>query len=118
MYSKTLLDQLMKTRNYEQYKQAAAELEFTTGYIAMINRGQKEFSDETGIYIANECGLDPQEVVLKLAEARAKTPRARSVWAEAVKSYCSGAKAASWAGLGLFAALATTQFKFALCILC
>ena len=115
MYSKHLLDELMKVRKYEKYKQAAVELGFTTGYIAIINQGQKEFTEETGIYIALECGLDPQEVVMKLAEARAKTPEAKNVWAQVLKRYCAGAEAAVCAGLLV---LFHPLYDFALCILC
>ncbi|GAA4492852.1 DUF3693 domain-containing protein [Pseudaeromonas paramecii] len=118
MNSKDLITAYMTTKNLAQFKQMAAELGISAGYLAEINNGKKEFTDKTAIYIAIECGLDPQEVVMGLAEARAKSPEEKRVWAQLLKRYCAGAEAAACAGLGLFAALATTQFKFALCILC
>lgn len=118
MYSKELITLYMNCKNYTQQKQMAADLKISSSYLSDINNGRREFTDETAIYIAIECELEPQEVVMRLAEARAKTPEAKSVWASVLKEYCAGAKAASCAGLGLFAALAWTQLNFALCILC
>ena len=115
MYSKTLLDEYLKAKKFTQYKQAAAELGFSTAYIAKVNTGREEFTEETALYIAVECGMDTQEVLMKLAEARAKTPQTKTAWSEAVKRYCTGAKAAACAGL---LALFHPLYDFALCILC
>ncbi len=118
MYSKTLIAELMSVKNYAQYKQVAAELGFSTAYIARVNTGKEEFTEETALYIAVECGMDTQEVIMKLAEARAKTPQAKSVWSQVLKRYCAGREAASCAGLSAIAALSMAKFNFALCILC
>ena len=115
MYSKTLIAELMRVKNYAQYKQVAAELGFSTAYIARVNTGKEEFTEETAIYIAMECGLDPQEVVMRLAEARAKTQKAKHIWTQVLKRYCAGAEAAVCAGL---LALFHPGSDFALCILC
>ena len=115
MYSKTLLDEFLKVKKFTQYKQAAAELGFSTAYIAKINTGREEFTEETAIYIAVECELDPKEVIMKLAEARAKTPQAKSVWASVLKEYCTGAEAAACAGLALIMASFPKVLNFALC---
>ena len=112
MYSKTLIAELMRVKNYTQYKQAAAELGFSTAYVARVNTGKEEFTEETALYIAMECGLDTKEVVMRIAEARAKTPQAKSVWAQVLKRYCAGAEAAVCAGL---LALFYPGFDFALC---
>lgn len=112
MYSKTLIAELMRVKNYAQYKQVAAELGFSTAYIARVNTGKEEFTEETAIYIAMECGLDPQEVVMRLAEARAKTQKAKNIWTQVLKRYCAGAEAAVCAGL---LALAYPGSDFALC---
>ena len=115
MYSKKLLNEYLKTKKFTQYKQAAAELGFSTAYIAKVNTGKEEFTEETAIYIAKECGLDPQEVVMRIAEARAKTPETKGIWRQVLKRYCAGAEAAVCAGL---LALFYPGFDFALCILC
>lgn len=118
MYSKELLELYMSVKNYTQQKQVAADLKISKSYISQLWLGQVQLTDEMGIFIAIECELDPAEVVLKLAEARAKTPQTKNAWAEAVKRYCAGAEAAVCAGLGVFAALSMTSFNFALSILC
>ena len=104
MYSKQLIDLYMSVKNYTQQKQMAADIKMSQSFLSDIYNGRREFTDETGIYIAIECGLDPAEVVLKLAAARAKTPQAKNVWMDAVKRYCTGSEAAACAGLMLLAA--------------
>ena len=118
MYSKELIERYMSAKNYTQQKQMAADMKISPSYLSDIYRGKRNFTEESALYIAIECELDPREVIMKLAEDRAKTPEAKSVWASVLKEYCAGAKAASCAGLGLFAAMAWTQLNFALCILC
>ena len=115
MDSRTLIKAYMNAKNYDQYKQMAADLNLSQSHLAEIKRGKKEFVDETAIYIASECGLDPEEVVMSLAAARARTPHAKDVWAKVLKRYCAGAEAAVCAGL---LALFYPSFDFALCILC
>lgn len=87
MYSKELLDLYLKCKNFTQYKQAAMQLGFSTAYIAKINNGREEFTDKTGIFLAIECGIDPEEVLLNLAAARAKTEPERNVWISLAKKY-------------------------------
>ena len=115
MDSRTLIKAYMNAKNYDQYKQMAADLNLSQSHLAEINRGKKEFVDETAIYIAGECGLDPEEVVMSLAAARARTPHAKDVWAKVLKRYCAGAEAAVCAGLLAFF---HPLYDFALCILC
>lgn len=110
MYSKTLLDEYLKAKNLTQYKQAAAELGFSTAYIAKINTGKEEFTEETAAYIAIECGMDVQEVLIRLAEARAKTPTVKNVWANMAKKYSAGLQGALGAALLTVAHPATSDF--------
>ena len=115
MYSKQLIDMYMSAKNYTQKKQMAADIKMSQSYLSDIYNGRREFTDETGIWIAIECGLDPEETVLKLAASRAKTPEAKNVWSRALKRYCTGVEAAACAGLLGFAACFDTAFNFALC---
>jgi transcriptional regulator with XRE-family HTH domain len=117
MYSKELIEMYLKLKNYSQQKQMAQDINMSQSFLSDIYNGRREFTDETAIYIAIECGLDPQEVVMKLAAARARTPQAKSVWAQVLKTYCAGDRAASCAGLSAIAALSMAHFNFALCLL-
>lgn len=115
MYSKELIELYMSKKNYTQQKQVAADMKISKTYLSDIWTEKVQLTDDMGIFIAIECELDPAEVLLKLAAARAKTPQTKNAWAEAVKRYCTGSEAASCAGLGLFAAMAWTHVNFALC---
>ena len=110
MYSKALIEAYMRAKKYTQYKQVAVDLEFTTAYIASVNRGHKEFTDETATYIAQQVGLDPSQVLLELARARAKTETTKSVWERLIKEHQSSLQAASMLGIGL---LSQCLFYFA-----
>lgn len=115
MYSKELIETYMSVKNYTQQKQMAADMKISPSYLSDIYRGRRDFTDESGIWIAIECGLDPEETVLKLATSRAKTPEAKNVWSQVLKRYCTGAEAAACAGLVAFAACFDSAFNFALC---
>jgi transcriptional regulator with XRE-family HTH domain len=115
MYSKELIELYLKTKNYTQHKQLASDMEISKGYMSDLWREKVQLTDEQGVFIAIECGIDPAEVLLKLAEARAKTPQTKTAWAEAVKRFCAGREAASCAGLSAIAALSMAKLNFALC---
>ena len=110
MYSKALIAAYMKAKNYIQYKQVAADLGFTTAYIAEINQGRKEFTEETAVYIAEQSGLDTNEVLIRLAQAKAKSETTKSAWERLLKRYGSSLQAVSVLGIGL---LSQCLFYFA-----
>lgn len=118
MYSRELIELYMKQKNYTQQKQVAADLKISKTYISQIWNDEHQLTDDMGIFLAIELEIDAAEVLLKLAEARAKNPQTKNVWAAAVKRYCTGAEAAACAGLTLLAACFTPTYNFALCILC
>lgn len=99
MYSKKLINEYMKAKNYSQYKQVAADLHFTTAYIAEINKGRKEFTEETATYIAEAAGLDTSEVLIKLAMAKAKSETTKNAWVKILKEHQSGVQAMAVLGL-------------------
>ncbi|PSJ47840.1 transcriptional regulator [Zobellella endophytica] len=98
MYSKTLINELMKAKKYNLQKQVAAELGLSRPYISEIYSGQREFTDETATYIAKEVGLDPSEVLLELARARAKSDTTKAVWDKLLKEHRNSLHAASVLG--------------------
>ena len=118
MYSKELINTYMRVKNYTQQKQMASDMNISASYLSDIYRGKRNFTEESGIWIAIECNLNPEEVLMNLAAERAKTPETKSVWAQVLKRYCAGREAASCAGLSAIAALSIAKFNFALCPLC
>ncbi|WFF99923.1 DUF3693 domain-containing protein [Aeromonas caviae] len=89
MDSKTLLAAYMRAKNFTQLKEVAAELGFSNPYISDLNSGKSQFTDELAIKLANEIGLDPAEVIISLAAARAKTPEMKAAWYDVLKKYCA-----------------------------
>lgn len=111
MYSKELIELYMKQKNYTQQKQVAAELEISKSYVNMLWTGQVELTDKLGIFLAIECGVDPAEVVAKLAEARAKTEQEKTVWADVVKKYKASTLSSAGAALCMIALLPIGGFS-------
>ena len=101
MYSKTLIDKLMEVKKYNLQKQVAAELGFSKTHVSEIYSGIKEFTDETATYIAVEVGLEPSQVLLELARARAKTDTTKAVWERLIKEHQNSLQAVSVLGIGL-----------------
>lgn len=99
MNSKDLIELYMKTKNYSQQKQMAADLGIGKSYMSEIYMGRKEFTDKTAIYIALECDLDPEEVLINLAAARAHTETEKNVWKNLAKKYSAELRGALGAAL-------------------
>ncbi|MCF5856776.1 transcriptional regulator [Aeromonas veronii] len=94
MDSKTLLSAYMRAKNLTSLTDAAREIGFSVAYICDINRGNKQFSDETVLYMAKELGLDTEEVLISLAAVKAKNPEVQAKWYAILKKYCAGTGAA------------------------
>jgi len=80
----------MKAKNYTQAKQAAADLGFDASMISNIKRGAKKLPEESAIYMAERCGLDVDEVMIKLRAEQAKSESERAVWERILKKYKHG----------------------------
>lgn len=99
MDSKTLIQAYMRAKNLTQLKEVAESLGFSNSYMTDINRGYKQFTDETAIYMAKEIGLDELEVIISLQAVRAKTPETKAAWYDALKKYCASTGTALALGL-------------------
>ncbi|MFM5190434.1 DUF3693 domain-containing protein [Aeromonas caviae] len=111
MDSKTLIQAYMRAKNLTQLKEVAESLGFSNSYMTDINRGYKQFTDETAIYMAKEIGMDELEVIISLQAVRAKTPETKAAWYDALKKYCASTGTALAVGLMTIGAssLAGTQ---------
>ncbi|MEL1217825.1 DUF3693 domain-containing protein [Aeromonas hydrophila] len=94
MDSKTLMAAYMRAKNYTNYAQVCEDLGFTSSYIASVNKGRAQFTDETAKILAEGAGLDVAEVIISLAAIRAKTPEMQAAWYDILKKYCAGTGAA------------------------
>ncbi|MGN5040849.1 helix-turn-helix domain-containing protein [Aeromonas sp. 3P] len=89
MDSKTLMEAYMRAKNYTSYAQVCQDLGFSSAYIAGINKGRAQFTDETAKFLAEGAGLDPFEVIISLNAVRAKTPEMKETWYGILKKYCA-----------------------------
>lgn len=87
MYQYELIEIYMKTKGYSQAKQAAADLGIDASQITRFKTGARKIEEETAIYIAERCGLDVEEVLIKLSEEHAKTDKEKAAWANILKKY-------------------------------
>lgn len=99
MDSKTLMTAYMRAKNYEKFSDVCQDLGFSSAYIADVNHGRKQFTDETAIFLAKEAGLDPAEVIISLQAIRAKSDVAQKAWYDVLKKYCGASAAALLLGL-------------------
>lgn len=87
MYQYELIEIYMKTKGYSQAKQAGVDLGISGAQITRIKTGERKIDEETAIYIADTCGLDVSEVLLKLQAEKAKSEKERTVWSDILKKY-------------------------------
>ncbi|WP_324042385.1 transcriptional regulator [Aeromonas caviae] len=99
MDSKTLLSAYMRAKNIATLTEAARELGFSVPYICDINKGFKQFADETVLYLAKELNLDIDEVLISLAAVKAKNPEVQAKWYDILKKHCASTGTALVLGL-------------------
>ncbi|MDM5140666.1 helix-turn-helix domain-containing protein [Aeromonas bestiarum] len=91
MDSKTLIQAYMRAKKFSQYQQVAAELGFTKSHISSLTTGKMQLTDATAKKLAEEIGLDVQEVLLSLAAVRETDPELKKAWYEILAKYTKGA---------------------------
>jgi transcriptional regulator with XRE-family HTH domain len=91
MDSKALIQAYMRAKKFSQYQQVAAELGFTKSHISSLTTGKVQLTDTTAKKIAEDIGLDVQEVLLSLAAIRATDPELKKAWYEILSKYTKGA---------------------------
>ncbi|MCH7347168.1 helix-turn-helix domain-containing protein [Aeromonas sp. MR7] len=91
MDSKTLIQAYMRAKKYSQFQEVAADLGFTSSYISAIKHGKSQLTDATAKKLAEEIGLDANEVLLSLAAVRETDPELKKAWYEILAKYTKGA---------------------------
>ncbi|MEL3922262.1 helix-turn-helix domain-containing protein [Aeromonas enteropelogenes] len=94
MDSKTLIQAYMRAKKYTQFQEVAADLGFTSSYISAVNKGKSQLTDETAKKLADEIGLDVQEVLLSLAAVRATDPKIKAAWYDILAKYTKASSTA------------------------
>ena len=102
MDSKTLIQAYMRAKKFSQYQQVAAELGFTKSHISSLTTGKMQLTDATAKRIAEEIGLDVQEVLLSLAAVRETNPELKQAWYNILAKYTKGTGAAVALAVAVF----------------
>lgn len=74
----------------------------TKSVISEIKSGKRNLTEEQAIWIAEQCNLDLNLVLVSLAEETAKHEKAKEVWQNLAKTIAKTAKALAISGLLLF----------------
>ncbi|WP_429030114.1 helix-turn-helix domain-containing protein [Aeromonas media] len=91
MDSKTLIQAYMRAKKFTQFQEVAVELGFTQSHVSRLTKGKAQLTDETAKKIAQEIGLDVQEVLISLAAVRATDPELKQAWYDILAKYSKGA---------------------------
>ncbi len=104
MDSKALIQAYMRAKKFSQYQQVAAELGFTKSHISSLTTGKMQLTDATAKKIAQEIGMDVQEVLLSLAAVRETDPELKQAWYDILAKYTKGTSAALALGMAVLLA--------------
>ncbi|WP_323949659.1 helix-turn-helix domain-containing protein [Aeromonas veronii] len=102
MDSKALIQAYMRTKKLTQYQQVAAELGFTKSHISSLTTGKVQLTDATAKKIAEEIGLDVEEVLLSLAAVRETNPELKQAWYNILAKYTKGTGTAVALAVAMF----------------
>ncbi|MCF5838654.1 DUF3693 domain-containing protein, partial [Aeromonas veronii] len=102
MDSKALIQAYMRAKNLTQYQQVAAELGFTKSHISSLTTGKVQLTDATAKKIAEEIGLDVEEVLLSLAAVRETNPEIKQAWYNILAKYTKGTGTAVALAVAMF----------------
>ncbi|HHQ4689854.1 TPA: helix-turn-helix domain-containing protein [Aeromonas veronii] len=102
MDSKALIQAYMRAKKFSQYQQVAAELGFTKSHISSLTTGKMQLTDATAKKIAEEIGLDVNEVLLSLAAVRETDPALKQAWYDILAKYTKGTGTAVALAVAMF----------------
>lgn len=101
-YSYWLTEQFKKKFSLPSDRQVALRIEnLTEGSLGQIKKGTRNLTPEQAMYIAEQCGLDIGETLVRLDMEKSKSPAVKAELAKVLKRL-----AGVFAGLALMASLA------------
>ncbi|GAB59176.1 DUF3693 domain-containing protein [Rheinheimera nanhaiensis] len=106
MFSADMLAELKKAKGYSKDAEILEVLpKSTRSIVSEIKSGKRHLTEEQALFIAHECGLNVQWVLVQLAEETAKTEEAKTVWHDLAKKIRRSATAALLAVIVIFGGL-------------
>ncbi len=86
-FSKLLIEELKKFKGFEKDAEAVEVIpKISKGSLSDIRSGKRHLTEEQAIWIAEQCSLNLDWVLVHLAEETAKTDKAKSVWNRIAKT--------------------------------
>lgn len=98
MFSVELIEELKKAKGFAKDVQAAELIpNLTRANLSHIKSGTRNLTEEQALFIATECGLNPQWVLVQLAEEKSRSDEAKAIWSHLAKKLSRTVTAAALA---------------------
>ncbi|WP_278405108.1 hypothetical protein [Pseudoalteromonas ruthenica] len=117
-YSYKLVEIYKETKGYSQDKQAAMDIpKLSKGVLANIKAGTRHLTAEQALFIANESGLNVEEVIINLGIEKSKSEEEKSVYESLAKKIKAAGHSAAMLLLaaGLVLGIAQNEPEGSLC---
>ena len=110
MFSYEMLMELKKLKGFDKdYELANILPKATRSVISEIKSGKRHLTEEQAVFIATECKIDIQWMLVQLAEETAKTEAAKKAWYNLAKKLSKSVTAAALALIVIFSGLDSKQ---------
>lgn len=106
MFSYELVQELKKTKGLKTDLEASTLIAgLNSGNMSQIKSGKRHLTEEQALFIAKECNLNPEWVLVHLAEEVAKSEKAKEIWHNLAKKIKKPVSAAILALIVIFGGL-------------
>lgn len=106
MFSYELVKELKKIKNLKRDLDAAEMINgLNSGNMSQIKSGKRNLTEEQALFIANECNLNPEWVLVNLAEEVSRSLEAKKVWHNLAKKISKSVTAAALTLIVIFSGL-------------
>lgn len=101
-FSAQLIELLKEKKSFTKDSEVVTVLpKITKGNLSQVKSGIRHLTEEQAIWIAEQCGLNLDWVLVHLAEETAKSDKAKSVWNRLAKTIAKTASALAILGFVL-----------------
>lgn len=98
MFSYELVQEFKKAKGLKTDLDAAELIAgLNSGNMSSIKNGRRHLTEEQALFMASECGLNPQWVLVQLAEETSKSEKAKEAWSKLAKKLSRTVTAAALA---------------------
>lgn len=110
MFSYQLVQEYKKAKGIKTDLEASTHIAgLNSGNISQVKSGKRKLTEEQALFIAHECNLNPEWVLVHLAEEVSKYEEAKQVWSNLAKKISRSATAAILAAIVIFGGLDVKQ---------